>query len=201
MVIDVTNPVTGKTWMDRNLGASQVATSLTDANAYGDLYQWGRLSDGHQCRNSTTTTTRSSGNQPGHGQFIINGNFTQDWLYNPNTSLWQGLNGINNPCPSGYRIPTSAELNSERLTWGSPIAPFASPLKWSYGGSRNGTDPVYGLNGPLNGVGTVGEYWSSTISTAPDDEFSNTLGFQGPFSGAFLATERVIGCSVRCIKN
>ena len=28
----------GKIWMDRNLGASQVATSLTDAASFGDLY-------------------------------------------------------------------------------------------------------------------------------------------------------------------
>jgi hypothetical protein len=31
----VYNPTTGKYWMDRNLGASQVATSSTDAAAYG----------------------------------------------------------------------------------------------------------------------------------------------------------------------
>jgi hypothetical protein len=49
IVNDVTNPTTGKTWMDRNLGASQVANSSTDAASYGDLYQWGRRADGHQC--------------------------------------------------------------------------------------------------------------------------------------------------------
>jgi len=47
-VIDVLNVYKGKTWMDRNLGAYQVATSSTDANAYGDFYHWGRRSDGHQ---------------------------------------------------------------------------------------------------------------------------------------------------------
>ena len=36
-VVDVTNPTTGRIWMDRNLGATQVATSSTNANAYGDL--------------------------------------------------------------------------------------------------------------------------------------------------------------------
>jgi hypothetical protein len=46
-LVDVTNPTTGKIWMDRNLGASQVATSSTHANSYGDLYQWGRRADGH----------------------------------------------------------------------------------------------------------------------------------------------------------
>jgi len=30
-VVEVTNPVTGKIWMDRNLGAERVATSSTDA--------------------------------------------------------------------------------------------------------------------------------------------------------------------------
>ncbi len=33
----------GAVWMDRNLGATQAATSSTDAVAYGDSYQWGRL--------------------------------------------------------------------------------------------------------------------------------------------------------------
>jgi hypothetical protein len=62
-IVDVTNPTTGKTWMDRNLGATQVATSSTDAAAYGDLYQWGRGNDGHQCRTSSTTTELSATDQ------------------------------------------------------------------------------------------------------------------------------------------
>ena len=36
-IVDVTNPTTGKIWMDRNLGASQAATSSTDVNSYGDI--------------------------------------------------------------------------------------------------------------------------------------------------------------------
>jgi len=69
-IVDVTNPTTGKIWMDRNLGATQVATSSTDAASYGDLYQWGRRSDGHQCRTSATTATLSSTDTPAHGNFI-----------------------------------------------------------------------------------------------------------------------------------
>ncbi|MDZ7738239.1 MAG: hypothetical protein U5K32_04030 [Bacteroidales bacterium] len=38
--------------MDRNLGASQVATASDDENGYGDLYQWGRSADGHESRTS-----------------------------------------------------------------------------------------------------------------------------------------------------
>ncbi|GHB53105.1 hypothetical protein [Mongoliitalea lutea] len=65
-IIDVINPRTGRVWMDRNLGASQAATHISDNLAYGDLYQWGRGADGHQCRNSGTTTSLSSTDQPNH---------------------------------------------------------------------------------------------------------------------------------------
>lgn len=97
-VVDVTNPTTGKTWMDRNLGATQVATSVSDALAFGSLYQWGRFADGHQCRNSTTTTTLSTSDQPAHGNFIrITNGAPNDWRSGQNDNLWQGVNGINNP--------------------------------------------------------------------------------------------------------
>ena len=116
-VINVTNPTTGKIWMDRNLGASQVATSSSDAASYGDLYQWGRRADGHQCRTSATTAALSSIDQPAHGNFILAPSTPYDWRSPQNTNLWQGVNGINNPCPSGYRIPTEPELEAERLSW------------------------------------------------------------------------------------
>ena len=108
-IVDVVS-VTGKTWMDRNLGASQVAASSSDVDSYGDLYQWGRFSDGHQCRSSAITTTLSAGDQPGHGDFIVSASSPKDWRTGQNDNLWQGVNGINNPCPNGYRVPTYANL-------------------------------------------------------------------------------------------
>jgi hypothetical protein len=48
----VLSPDTGRVWLDRNLGASQVCTSVTDTACYGDLYQWGRAKDGHESRDS-----------------------------------------------------------------------------------------------------------------------------------------------------
>lgn len=191
-IVDVTNPTTGKTWMDRNLGATQVATSSTDANAYGDLYQWGRRSDGHQCRNSATTSTLSSTDTPPHGNFISAPNSPYDWRSPQNTNLWQGVNGVNNPCPSGYRLPTDTELNAERTSWSSNNATgaFASPLKFTLAGSR------YHSNGSLLVVGTNGIYWSSTLSSTNP----HLLRFNS--SSAFMdAFEKADGRSVRCIKN
>ncbi len=132
---EVTNPATGEKWMDRNLGASQVATSSDDANAYGDLYQWGRFSDGHQCRTSGTTTTLSSTDDPGHSLYIVNTD-GGDWRSPSNDNLWQGLIGVNNPCPCGYRIPTQTELEAEVQSWSSYTlsGAYGSPLKLTGGG-------------------------------------------------------------------
>ncbi|VVH51101.1 hypothetical protein BPUTSESOX_1716, partial [uncultured Gammaproteobacteria bacterium] len=38
----VTSPDTGRVWLDRNLGATQVATKVDDSAAYGDYYEFGR---------------------------------------------------------------------------------------------------------------------------------------------------------------
>jgi uncharacterized protein (TIGR02145 family) len=191
-VVDVTNPTTGRIWMDRNLGATQVATSSTDVNAYGDLYQWGRRTDGHQCRTSPTTATLSSVDQPAHGNFILAPNAPYDWRSPQNVNLWQGVNGVNNPCPSGYRLPTESELNNERLSWSSnnSLGAFTSPLKWTLAGGRNG------LNGTLADVDSGGHYWSSTVSGTN----SRTLDFNSSNANVNV-TNRAVGIAVRCIKD
>jgi hypothetical protein len=143
--------------MDRNLGASRAATSSTDAEAYGDLYQWGRAADGHQKRTSGTTSTLSNSDTPGHGNFILAPNSPYDWRSPQNNNLWQGVNGTNNPCPAGYRLPTEAELNAERLSWSSNNAAgaFASPLKLPVAGYRDRSMVRSTLSAPAATIGQV----------------------------------------------
>jgi uncharacterized protein (TIGR02145 family) len=184
----VVNAVTGKIWMDRNLGATQVATSSTDASAYGDLYQWGRGNDNHQLRTSSTTSTLSSTDTPGNADFIL----SADWRSSQNNNLWQGVNGVNNPCPSGYRIPTEAEWTAEKNSWSSDNAAgaFSSSLKLPMAGYRSYTTGVV-----LN-AGAYGAYWSSTVNgtRVRTKEFITNNGFFGN-------TNRGWGTSVRCIKD
>jgi hypothetical protein len=191
-IVDVTNPTTGKTWMDRNLGATQVATSAAHVMAYGDLYQWGRRSDGHQCRNSTTISGLSNTDQPNHGFFILSPNVPADWRATQNDNLWQGLIGVNNPCPSGYRLPTLVEIDNERVTWASQnsAGAFGSLLKLTVAGIRMDN------NGSLNSVGVNGYYWSSTVLSYN----SRHLQLQSNFAG-FGSGSRALGMSIRCIKN
>ncbi len=138
----------GQIWMDRNLGASQVATNaFYDVAAYGDLYQWGRYTDGHEKRISGTTSTVSSSDQPGHASFItVSWSSNYDWRWPQNTNLWQGVYGGNNPCPPGFRLPTATEWETERLSWSSKNAmgAFDSPLKLVTASYRSATGGNYG---------------------------------------------------------
>ena len=191
-VVNVTNPTTGKIWMDRNLGASRVAISSTDNLAYGDLYQWGRRSDGHQCRNSSTTSTLSSLDQPAHGNFILIGTGNFDWRSPQNSNLWQGVNGVNNPCPIGYRLPTETELNAERLSWAlnNSSGAFFSNLKLPSSGYRDVS------NGSLTNLGTSSSCWSSTVNGTN----SSYLYFNSSNTGLY-SYHRGLGFPVRCLKD
>ena len=192
-VVDVTNSTTGKIWMDRNLGATQVATSSSDANSYGDLYQWGRRADGHQCRTSATTATLSSIDQPAHGNFILAPSSPYDWRSPQNTSLWQGVNGVNNPCPIGYRLPTDTELDTERVSWvnNNSAGAFASALKWPMAGYRDRSDGSLGNVG-----GSSASYWSSKVSGT-----SSLYLAINSSSANIYNDDRAVGCAVRCLKE
>lgn len=178
-----------------------VPLKQTDEQAYGDTYQWGRAADGHQIisrfdgdgkTTSATTTTLSSSDQPGHGEFIRVSSSPFDWRSPQNNNLWQGVNGVNNPCPSGYCLPTEAEWEAERNSWSSSDAAgaFASPLKLPVAGYRD-------LNiGLLGVVGSFGFYWSGTFSGSS----ARNLAFGSDFAG-MPSNERASGYSIRCLKD
>ena len=185
-VDDVTSPTTGKTWMDRNLGATRAATSSKDEKSYGDLYQWGRGKDGHESRNSTITTTTATSADAGHDKFII----ADDNWTSFTGGLWQS--GLNDPCPIGYRIPTEAELDAERVKFSSQDATgaFTSFLKLPAAGYRHYT------SASLTDVGSIGYYWSSTVSNT---SAAVNLDFSENYASIFFGY-RTSGFSVRCIK-
>ena len=191
-------------WMDRNLGAKPMpfvpavdATGKNDARLYGDLFQWGRLDDGHQVRDplSGTTGAQSSVPNPGHSNFITGHlNWYNGTSPNPN-DLWRGENEdgtvINNPCPIGWHVPRMSELDAEHLSWvpQKSSGAYASALKWPVGGGRSG-------GGGVSGDNYSGSIWSSSL-------YGSESSYIAYDSNGTMASGRyrAQGMSVRCVRE
>jgi len=211
-------PVTGEDgniWLSNNLGADYTnlssssfsltgqATAYNDYHAYGSLFQWGRNSDGHELVTWTsgtagtvkygTTSTLSSTDTPSHALFIYNASSPYDWRSPQNDNLWQGVSGTNNPCPSGFRVPTDAELTALVTAAGITNRSNAasSNLKFSSAGYR------YSANGTLSTAGIAGFYWSSSVSSA----YAIQRRFYSSWTDRNTSGPRASGISVRCIKD
>ena len=211
---------TGRKWMAYNVG-SNPAKSSNDVDAYNTLYQWGRTTDGHQVKTSTINkitvlsslpTTYNAGIvgtsfiQPYYGSggnpFLyynatsdINGSKYGDWLNPSNAQLWQGVYGINNPCPSGYRLPTASEFTAEVNKWASlnNTGAFNSKLKLSIGGFRLFNDPT------AISTSTNGFYWTSTTGLNAADVMK--AYYLNTSNGTLSLGYKANGYAVRCIKE
>jgi uncharacterized protein (TIGR02145 family) len=192
----VKSPYTGKIWLDRNLGAKRVCTSFDDEQCYGDYFQWGRDADGHEKQNSPITNSLSSSSTPNHSKYIIADSsirkYRYDWLESKNYNLWQGVNGQNNPCPKGFRIPTIDELTKETIEQGIKSADgmYKSFFKFPGAGFRAWD------NDSMGNQGRYGHVWSSTIGDV--DAFR--LTFVGGEVYKFTS-HHTLGYSVRCLKD
>ena len=188
----VQSPYTGRTWLDRNLGASKVCDGYNDKACYGDYFQWGRDADGHEKQNSSTTTSLSSSDTPNHSKFIMINNSPYDWRSAQNDNLWQGLNGKNNPCPKGFRIPTINELEIETIRQGVKNSndAYRNFLKLPSAGGR------YRRNASVDNQGSWGYLWSSSLN----GKYARYLRF-GSDNVNTYDTYRAYGFSVHCLKD
>lgn len=212
-IVDVVT-LTGRTWMDRNLGATRQATASNDHLAYGNHYQWGRLRDGHELinwtsstegtpQNDQTTSNIATGSDPGTTDFIlrdlsVDGNWT---TFAERGTLWRDVNlgakGANDPCPAGYRVPSQTEWGLERDQW-EPIGTsgaYASPLNLPAAGRRGNTGSA-----SVSDAGTTIYYWSSSVSGSSPNR-SVALIEDNTFISGLNTAFRTVGASVRCIKE
>ena len=195
----VVSPFTGKVWLSKNLGASQVCTVFNDSNCYGDYYQWGRAHDGHQNSGSGTTATLANDiNNVGHGNFITNISDWADTGIDDNASLRtvnrSKIDG-SSICPVGYRVPTYIELENETMSASTAVTnntdAFNNFLKLPSAGSR------YYLNGYMIPPGT---FVSLASNSAPNGSRASGFVFDTD-SAQGSQGHRANGSSIRCIQG
>ena len=200
---------TGRTWHDRNLGATRVCTSMTDTACFGDYYQWGRNADGHQLQTSATIATQAPNvTDVGHGNFITSTSAEQyDWGFVADqngatrTVNWSATDG-SSVCPVGFRLPTKQELENERISEGiyDHYSAYDSALKLPAAGARSPSD------GALTRQGTVGYLWSSDVGSLVGAD--GTTYYYWAYYLSFYNLEASVdsdsrggGIAVRCIQN
>lgn len=183
----------GRCWLDRDLGASRVAESPNDGLANGDYFQWGRAADGHQLYGSDTTSILSTTSTPGHSEFIVSPIAPNNWMTSTNNNLWEGVNAPNNPCPSGWRVPTQAEYLEEMSIWEDNTinGAFNSALRLHYTGARSYN---MGAGYPVN---TLAVYWTSSAI----DDNAKLLSIEPTVTAVIANGKKAFGASVRCIKD
>ena len=196
---------------------------------YGKLYQWGRkygqgygrpYNNATTCRNNIDRDPQNAQVVPGptfaeeansaeNSKYFYTGHYGHaEWCLDNNSNMWNDgtanipIKSQYDPCPSGWRVPTSAELN-ELLKLSS---------KWKRYQNQNGMlfSNEEGVNVFLPAAGErrasgkaccrsyAGEYWTSSISNFKEAPVYLSFVSEKIRLGADY---RALGKSVRCVRE
>ena len=206
---------TFKDFATHNLGADIAVNSFTYAlgntdgsgGTLGYLYQWGRQTDGHELRNSSSQAGPVAA--PVANKFITNSTSPNDWISTQSNTLWlDASKATNDPCPTGFKVPSQAQLGGLfQSTLGSDNPKYATQNTWTWTGNgfmigSNLYLPAAGYRTYSNAVvyysGSYGYYWSSSVNgtNAYNLYFGPTYIYT---NGTNSSPQRANGMSVRCI--
>jgi uncharacterized protein (TIGR02145 family) len=189
-VVVNTSATTTLTFMAHNLGADNSLNQDTPVQGiHGNYYQWGR----------STVVADSSTSSAAIGGWNSTTASNGAWA--------DGSKTANDPCPTGYRVPTNAQwslvesYNAQTITgsFSNSATNFGAARHFGAGENKL-TLPAAGSRGRSTGAliyrGSTGLYWSST----EDGTDANYLYFNS--SGAFTDYySRTVGFSVRCVSE
>ena len=195
-----------RTWLDRNLGASEVAAGPYDEAAFGHYYQWGRSADGHQEGTSDTNDTLattldgSDTNTDWYGKFILSNRTNLDWVTSTvdnNGSLrantwsipYDEVTNPNQVCPCGYIVPTAQDFVDLNLS--NPAN--ADIFKIAYTDRRAAEDGTI----PLPTDRKLAIFWTTTHDNNDSHYYAMYFGEPGKI---WDNGKRGAGVPVRCIK-
>ena len=167
-----------KCWITRNLGASNQASSATDATEASAGWYW-QFNRKQGYKHTGTTRTPNT-----------------TWISSINESYdWQATN---DPCTillgTGWRIPTYSEWKNADANggWGNYTETYNSVLKLHAAGY------LYYSDGSLVDRGSNGRCWSSTQYTSTR---GYVLVFNSGTSSINYYSNKAYGYSVRCLRD
>ncbi|MDY3363582.1 hypothetical protein PG623_06160 [Riemerella anatipestifer] len=189
-----------------------------DVRGYGSLYQWQRKSDGHELINwkssiqglpkySGSGSLSSSWINAGTNRFITGGEQGLGWVIrdvNINTAshyMWLA-NGENNPCPIGFHVPSSADI--EKLNAVMPPGTLLSKFLYysldfrfpTAGGRGDVWDNFYGTGGGYSSSYWLSDTWDDMWSRLLRVSFGDSPGPVGTLHGL-----RSSATPLRCIQD
>jgi len=232
--------VDGMIWAPVNCGYEPATSNPSyKGYTYGKLYQWGRRY-GQGYNNGSVTDADYPGKS---GSFSVLSNalwgglngteapltfykkgntstFLNDWIIAGDHTFWNVgtdsapvRNSSFDPCPSGWRVPTSDELsalvanksgwttkNGQSGYWYSGSTPYSASASSVF-------LPACGFrhcsNLTSNYRNTYGYYWSSSVNapSASDYYHSKYLAIANGRSAILTSGDRGNGYSVRCVKE
>ena len=202
---EVVSPNTGRIWLDRNIGATQVCTSMDDSDCYGYYFQWGRSMDGHEQSSEVKDTVSVSIENAGDKYIAAPGT---DWLQDGMDSSgsvraarWADRNEL--VCPDGFRVPNQAEVEAEMgensVFINSREDAYNSFLKLPVGGGRFTV-----TTGGFNGQGVRGFVWTTTVAPDQNGDTEEDEAYGWFYNSSYAFTDRLYfadGAAIRCIKH
>ena len=196
--------------MDRNLGAVSAATSFTTCtvDTFGFLYQWGRK-DPFVMATATTAAFPSCFPQPSGIEYTVEysvshpmqymRNSNRDWLDEPDKALWGSSKTAYDPCPKGWRVPTSSQavINSLDYHYDLGVMDTYSRLYFPYAGCIGAYDTQYYCNASYNYM-WLADYNSNGTNPVVYELTADSASGEYPIKN-YANTGSAM--SVRCIKE